>query len=111
MNPNATLPRTQTPTPTRRRRTPLGLVFASVILGATLTACGSSPGDTTCGEYKDMSTEEQIDLIQEEVEDEGDDDEQQQFEDAPQEAKEAAAAAVASACDGEDDDTKLDDIE
>lgn len=101
---------TQNLTPLARiRNTGLGLVFAAV-LGGSLVACGGDPGDTTCGEVKDMSTDELIDLLEEGIDEDGDDDDKKAFEDAPQEAKEAGAEALKSACDGEDDDTKLDDI-
>lgn len=98
-------------TTTSHWRKRVGVVFAAVVLGASLTACGSSPGDTTCGEVRDMSTDERIDLLEEGIEDEGSDEDKEAFEAAPDEAKEAGAEALVVGCEDEDDDTKLDDVE
>lgn len=100
-------------TKTRPRRTALGLVFASVILGSTLTACGSGAGDTTCGELKDMSTDDVIELAKDAAEEEGDEDVQDtidQVDDLGDTEKDAFAEALKAECEGEDDDTKLDDL-
>ncbi len=112
MNLNDTLPRPLH----RSRRTALGLVLASVVLGGTLTACGSDVDNTTCGELKGKSTDEVIDLVKEAAEEEDGQDAQdikdavKTIEDAGDEQRDAFAASLKTACDGEDDDTKLKDI-
>jgi len=83
---------------------------AVVFLGLSLSACGSDPGDTTCGEFKDMSVDERVDLLDDAADDEGDDGKAwTELDDA---AKKTAAEQLPSLlCSGEDDDTKLDDID
>ena len=98
-------------TTTSNRRARIGLMFATVILGGTLTACGSGPGDTTCGELKDMDSGEVVDLLDEAVDDEGTDEEKDQWNALSDEEKAATAELIPSICEGEDDGTKLDDIE
>lgn len=91
------------------RRARAGLILAAVLLGTSLTAC-SSPGDTTCGEFKDMTSAERFDVLKNEVDDKGTDAEKEQFNNATDEAKTAAGEAIAAVCDGQDDGTQLDDI-
>ena len=49
------------------------LILAAMVVSTSLTAC-SSPGDTTCGEYKDMSDSERFDVLKQEIDDKGTDD-------------------------------------
>ncbi|MDO9456774.1 hypothetical protein [Nocardioides sp.] len=110
-----TLNDTLTRTLPRKRRTALGLVFASVVLSGTLTACGSEAENTTCGELKGKSTDDVIKLFKEAAEDEGGDDADAALEaiksldDLGDEAKDGFADTLKAQCDGEDDDTKLKD--
>lgn len=100
--------------PVRPRRTALGLVLASVVLGGTLTACGSDVDNTTCGELKGKSTDEVIDLFKEAAEEEDDQDVKDAVEAVDgfdDEQRDAFASTLKSACEGEDDDTKLKDVE
>lgn len=110
-----TLTNARPQTQTRPRRTALGLVFASLILGGTLTACGGSEADnTTCGELKGKSTDDAIALFEDAAKEEEDDEAVQQavdtLKDFDDEQREAFADALKAACDGEDDDTKLKDV-
>ena len=110
-----TLNDTTTLTTIRRRGTSLGLVFAAVLLGSTLTACGSGAGDTTCGEFKEMSNDERLDVIRDAADDDGSDEAKDvidQIDSAPDEQKDLIAESLPDAlCSGEDDDTKLDDVQ
>lgn len=97
----------------RKRRTALGLVFASVVLGSTLTACGSEADNTTCGELKGKSTDGVIDLFRQAVEEDGDKEAKaalDQVESLPDEAKDTFAETLKAECDGKDDNTKLGDL-
>lgn len=107
-----TLTKSTSPVLTSARRNGAGLILAAVLLGGSLTACGGNdPGDTTCGEYKDMSDGERFDVLKDEVDDNGTDEEKDAIDDASDEVKKTATDAIAQVCDGEDDDTKLDDVE
>ncbi len=89
-----------------------GIALATLLLGGTLSACGgSSSGDTTCGEFKDMSAGAKRDLIKQGVDESGDQDAQDTLADASDDELDQVATFVVSACDGVDDDTKLDDVE
>jgi hypothetical protein len=101
---NLSLPRT------RRAGKAVAAAFAVAVLGGSLTACGGDPGDTTCGEFKDMSVDERVDLLDEAAEDEGED--AQAYTDLSDDEKKAAAETLPDIlCEGQDDDTKLDDID
>lgn len=104
---------TTTLTPLRRRSTSLGLVLAAVLLGSTLSACGSDPGDTTCGEYLDYSAGEKRDFLKDAADndDELDDEAKKQIEEANDEQLDQFATIFDTACEGEDEDTKLKDLE
>ncbi len=99
----------------RSRRTALGLVFASVVLGGSLTACGSEAENTTCGEFREMSTDESLDLIKGAAEDDGSDSAKEiadLIDNLADEEKDGAADGLKEgACGGKDDDTKLGDTE
>lgn len=92
-------------------RTPAALILGAVILGSSLTACSDSPGDTTCGEYLDMSTAERIDLLDEEIDKNATDEEKKAWEALSDDEKSVASDAGEAACQDADADTKLDDLE
>ncbi|WP_370289938.1 hypothetical protein [Nocardioides sp.] len=91
-------------------RTPAAMVLGAVLLGSSLTACSDSPGDTTCGEFTKMSDSERIDLIDQEVDQNGSDSDKEQWDSFTDDQKKIAADAALTGCDGEDPDTKLDDL-
>lgn len=99
-------------TPSRARQA-FGLVVASLILGGSLTACGSDAENTTCGELKGKSTDEVIDLFKDAAEEEDDKDIKEALkavEDFDDTQRESFSDALKAQCDGEDDDTKLGDL-
>lgn len=74
----------------------------------------ADPGQVTCGQIRAMSPDEIIDLLdraaQLEVDRSGDQD-AQDYLDLPRSQKQAFATFLPAACEGESDDTKLDDVE
>ena len=87
------------------------LLLAGLALGGSLSACGESSGDTTCGEFSSMSTTEKRDLIREGVAESDDEDTQAALEAASDDDLDQVATFVETACAGADDDTKLDDLD
>jgi hypothetical protein len=93
------------------RRVRAGLVIAALVLGGSVTACGSeSTGDTTCGDYAEMSAQEKRDLIREGVNESDDDASQEALEAATDEDLDEVAGVVDTACAGADADTTLDEL-
>ncbi|WP_134766247.1 hypothetical protein [Nocardioides sp. 1609] len=108
----STLPQTRT----RKRTRFLGLAAMTVVLGTTLTACGGNDLDNaTCGEIKDMSTDEFFDFMKDAAEDDGSDDAKELvdgLEALPDDQRGPYQEAfVGTICEGEDDGTKLKDTE
>jgi hypothetical protein len=101
--------------PSRSLRTTFGLVLVSVVLGGTLTACGSEAENTTCKELKSKNTDDTLSFIRDAAEDDGSDNADDLIDQLDKlgddkAAKEAAANTLKSTvCDGQDDDTKLKD--
>lgn len=93
------------------RRVRAGLVIAALLLGGSVTACGSeSTGDTTCGDYAEMSAQEKRDLIREGVNESDDEASQEALEAATDEDLDEVAGVVDTACEGADADTTLDEL-
>lgn len=82
----------------------------ALLLGGTLTACASDPGETTCGEVARMSTDERVELLQEAAAQQGDE-ARAQLEQATPEQQEQLAQVLVRACEGQDPGTALNDIE
>ncbi|GAA5148804.1 hypothetical protein GCM10023340_23160 [Nocardioides marinquilinus] len=94
-----------------RVRRSAGVLLAALLLGSGLTACGGDPGDTTCGEYLDKSDDERADLLEDAVDQDGDDEAKEAFDNASDDEKKVISDLIASTCEGEDADTKLDDVD
>ena len=92
-------------------RSRLGLAMASVAVIAGLTGCSTEAAKTTCGEFKDMSADERIDLAIDDAEEAGEDEAAEELKALEGETKTAAGEAIVSICDGKSDDTELGDIE
>ena len=113
---NPTLTQASAPTHSRRR-TGLGLVFAAIVLGSTLTACGGGTelDTTTCGELKEKSSDEVFQLIQDAADEEGGEDAEEAaalFESVPDDQRDPVAESfVEQVCGSEDDDVELQDTE
>ncbi len=94
--------------PTRRSRT--GLALAGLVIAASLTACSDSTGDTTCGEFTDMSAAERRDLIREGVAESDDAGTQEALDAASDDDLDDVADVVDQACADVDADTTLDEL-
>lgn len=105
-----TLLQTLSPT-TSTSRVRAGLIVATLVLGGTLTACGGDAGDTTCGEYSDYSDSEKVDFVKDAAKDELDDDDLKALDELGDAGYETMTDIFTEACDGEDDDTKLEDLD
>ena len=93
------------------RRVRAGLLIVALVLGGSVTACGSdSTGDTTCGDYAQMSAEEKRDLIRDGVSESDDEASQEALEAATDEDLDEVAGVVDAACADADDDTTLDEL-
>ncbi|MEO9325510.1 hypothetical protein ABFT23_18600 [Nocardioides sp. C4-1] len=102
-------------TPSRTRLTTLGASIAAVVLSVSLSACGGDELDenTTCDELTSMSTDEVFDAFKEAAENEGGeqgDAAVEAIESVPDDQRDTFADTLKGACDGEDGDTKLEDL-
>ncbi|MCW2816950.1 MAG: hypothetical protein JWN84_4405 [Nocardioides sp.] len=99
---------TSTPTPTEESSTPSEEPTSAEPVDP------ADPGQVTCGQIRSMTTQELVDLLdraaQLEVDRSGDQD-AQDYLDLPASQKQTFAAFLPAACEGESDDTKLDDVE
>jgi hypothetical protein len=92
-------------------RSRLGLAMASVAVIAGLTGCSTDAAKTTCGEFKEMSPDERIDLLIEDAEDAGEDSTADDLKALEGEDKTLTGEAVVSVCEGQSDDTELGDLD
>lgn len=92
-------------------RSRLGLALASAVVLTGLSACSTEAAQTTCGEFKEMSADERIDLLIEDAEDAGEDSTADELKALEGEAKTAAGEGVVAVCEGQSDDTELGDLD
>jgi hypothetical protein len=92
-------------------RSRLGLAMASVAVIAGLTGCSTEAAKTTCGEFKEMSPEERVDLAIDDADEAGEDEIADQYRSVEGDAKKALGEEIVTICNGKSDDTELGDIE